>query len=197
MEERAWARVIAQSSRMRPNHNLSLRFRIMRGLIEDAKRVTIRDLATVNDGIRKRLAELGVAIVTTRQPFGGERHWFTCPRPNCRRRCTAVYLSKRGLSCRQCAGLAYRSQRMRKPRRMRERAFKLFDRINVDCSQYPRVPGPKPARMQWRTYWRIYEEAMELDARAVISMFGGKFLDRMIARAESLTLPQALDEVRD
>jgi len=44
---------------------------------------------------------------TTPRNFGGRQVWFTCP--NCRRRCSILYLSNR-LACRQCLRLAYRSQ---------------------------------------------------------------------------------------
>jgi len=51
-----------------------------------------------------------ITLEATRPNYGGRRWWFLCP--ICARRCSSIYLDSGRLcfSCRQCAGLVYRSQ---------------------------------------------------------------------------------------
>ncbi len=57
-----------------------------------------------------------VKLTSTPCFFGGQRYWFICPlvirgRP-CKRRCAVLYLVGEYFGCRECYGLAYRSQRL-------------------------------------------------------------------------------------
>ena len=142
----------------------------VKGLTESTRHIAIRHI--IGEEFKQELAELGVSIDSTPQPFGGVRRWFVCPEPGCRRRCAILYLAKEGLACRVCAKLAYRSQRMRPHARMRRRADRIFRKLNVDTSQVPHVCGPIPKGMRWPKYLRLYQLACQLETRALIRLAG-------------------------
>lgn len=111
------------------------------------------------------LAAMGVCVVTTQQRLGGHRKWFECP--TCHGRCATVFLTLNDLTCRRCAGISYPSQRLSSEDRLRTRAFSIYQRLNVDYSRWPRIFGPKPRGMHWRTYRQLLQRAIELETQAV------------------------------
>jgi hypothetical protein len=149
--------------------------------VERMERLSIREVAQAggesNPEITAALASVGISIVTTRQRLGGVRRWLQCP--ECRRRYSSLYATDAGIVCRRCAGLSYESQRLNAAARLRRRAFALYDRLNVDYSQWPRVAGPKPAKLRWREYWKLYELANELDCRSVVMGASRRLLKRI------------------
>lgn len=56
--------------------------------------------------LEQAIADLGIAIVTTRRGRSGERRWFQCPGEKCGRRCGTLYFADEGLVCSGCAGLS-------------------------------------------------------------------------------------------
>lgn len=110
-----------------------------------------------------------VTLTPTVQPFGGVRMWYRCP---CGRRCGVLYLDGEAWRCRLCVARPYASQRATVEDRLRRKAFKLYDRINVNYRTAPRTRGPKPKWMRWGTYWRLYGEAQSLDTRALLLSLG-------------------------
>lgn len=50
---------------------------------------------------------------STRQPLGGSRWWWKCPR--CGRRCRFLHEDESALVCRICAKLTYESRRFHNP----------------------------------------------------------------------------------
>lgn len=106
-----------------------------------------------------------VTLTPAVQPFGGIRMWYRC---DCGRRCGVLYLERGEWRCRLCVGHPYASQCSSVPDRLRQRAFKLYDRVNVNYRCAPRARGPKPKWMRWGTYWRLYEEAHSLDTQALL-----------------------------
>jgi hypothetical protein len=139
---------------------------------DPTRRIRIADV--LRSGIDESLLDAaGVKIAKTSQRLGGYRRWLVCP--GCRRRCAELFLPAVGaLQCRRCLGLAYLSQREIPEDRLYRRAFAIYDQINVDYSQHPRVRGPKPAGMRQREYWSLYERANDLDNRATLTM-GARF----------------------
>lgn len=90
--------------------------------------------------------------------YGGTRPWFRCPR--CGRRVAKLY-GGTAFWCRQCHGLAYRSQAETYEDRCFRRANKLRQRIGCE-------PGAvhlliKPKWMRWPTFDGIAHEVRELE----------------------------------
>ena len=77
--------------------------------------------------------------------------------------CTALFLVADGFECRRCAGLTFRSQCQSIVQRLYSRAFAIYRRINLDYSQAPRVHGPKPKGMRWKTYYSLLAWILEFD----------------------------------
>lgn len=103
-----------------------------------------------------------VPLGRTRPTYGGARWWFACP---CRcQRCAKLYLppGARRFRCRRCYRLAYQCQRETQPDRLLRRARKLWERIGCAPGELPRKTQ-KPRWMRNRTYWKLRNEADELD----------------------------------
>lgn len=164
-------------------------------MLEELRRVSIEDLERQgilrlwldprDDGTFECWFENTLLhIIPVGQPFGGIRVQFRCP---CGRQCTLLYDAPvRGWCCRACTGLRYMSQRMSVCLRVRHKAFALYDRINVDYHQHPRVRGPKPRRMRWREYWSTYWLAQELDTLALLASVGAIPKPRRISKWTNL-----------
>lgn len=96
--------------------------------------------------------------------YGGLRAYFFCPAEACERRCTRLYNAAGHWLCRQCHGLAYRSQRLHKARRLIYRRHKLLRRIGgVDNVGWVK---PRPKGMWERTYLDLQVEADTLQEEA-------------------------------
>lgn len=88
--------------------------------------------------------------------YGGTRPWFRCPR--CGRRVAKLY-GGTAFWCRQCHGLAYRSQAETYADRCYRRANKMRARLGGEPGAMSFLPKPK--WMRWPTYERLAEEIRE------------------------------------
>ena len=134
----------------------------------DATRIGVR-VGTLPNGYRTlRLAyaiqiddapqeEYGeeLAVEPVRQPLGGRRWYFRCPR--CDRRCACLYLVRRAFRfrCGRCHGLAYHGHRLDRVARHQ----RLFRQIVRHLGEDPDVDGwghlpARPPGMRRRTYAR-------------------------------------------
>ncbi len=118
-----------------------------------------------------------VSVVWTPCHYGGRTAWFLCPNTHCRRRVAKLYLPVYGRGkyylCRHCYGLAYTSQRQPYHRRLLEKAWKIKRRLGGRPGDIYPFPD-KPAKMRWRTYWRLrdeYDRADVLSLWAVGAVF--------------------------
>ena len=84
--------------------------------------------------------------------FGGERHWFTCPR--CSRRVAVLYAPGRYFACRHCGGLGYATQKEGAGDRASTKANKLRKRLGW-AAGILNGDGGKPKGMHWKTYQRL------------------------------------------
>lgn len=96
--------------------------------------------------------------------YGGTRPWFRCPR--CGRRVAKLY-GGAAFWCRQCYGLAYRSQAEGFADRCYRKANKMRARLGGE-------PGAlsillKPKWMRWPTYDRLAGEIRELENAGLLS----------------------------
>jgi hypothetical protein len=123
---------------------------------------------------------LFVAIDTVPTPLGGVRRWMRCPR--CDRRAAALYLPPDShveeMACRMCHRLAYRSQRRSPRARWERRAHAIEWRLAMDGAFMGTVPAReqlpldlvegKPKWMRWRTFYRLLDEAVDLQNAVVL-----------------------------
>ena len=92
-----------------------------------------------------------VEIATTPCRLGGERHWFLCPTPACRRRVAILY-GGAVFACRHCHRLTYPSQREDYGDRAARRADRIRRRGSVRDGQAFSTPsGLKPKGMHQQT----------------------------------------------
>ena len=114
-----------------------------------------------------------ISITWTDCHFGGRRPWCLCP---CCGRCAGLLYSVSSLfSCRQCNGLAYRSQRALPRHRAISRARKIRRRLGGSASVMDEFPE-RPKGMHMKTYNRL---------RRSYERFDGEFssgCDRVIER---------------
>lgn len=105
-------------------------------------------------------------LESTPQHFGGVRWWFVC---SCGKRCTALYRIRDGypFHCRQCNGLAYRTQNVSRSTRWLLRADKLLARAGCD-----RADGRylRPKHMRREKFRRLVGEAETYDLAAFATL---------------------------
>lgn len=102
-----------------------------------------------------RLREWPVQLETTPLNFGGTRRWLVCP--SCSHRREALYVAHDVLACRACLVLGYESQNENR----RQLLFRRANAIRARLGWAPGIVSPdgdKPARMHWKTYWRLRAE---------------------------------------
>jgi len=107
--------------------------------------------------------EYPVWLEWTRCYFGGERAWFLCPRPGCRRRVAILWGAM--FYCRQCYNLAYESQN----ETVYDRALRKHQAIRMKLGGSGSLAEDfptKPRGMHWRTYWRLVTQAEEAESRS-------------------------------
>ncbi len=101
--------------------------------------------------------------------FGGVRYYFRCPNQQtdgpCNRQVTKLYFLKDRILCRQCTGLAYRSQAQSPFSRNLRRGDKIRKRLGGSRSVWDPVP-PRPKGMWRRTYARLYIECRRSEQTA-------------------------------
>ena len=89
--------------------------------------------------------------------FGGQRHWFLCPK--CQRRCRILFGGTR-FYCRKCCGLKFQSQAENAAQRAITRAHAIRRRLG----DYDSLDDPFPAKpkgMHWKTYNRLADADQE------------------------------------
>lgn len=101
--------------------------------------------------------------------FGGSRPLFICTGVVDGRRCgrRAAKLYKKGayFLCRHCHRLTYKCQQERPWDRAARRSDKIRKRLGDEGGMYETFPE-KPPRMWWRTYFRLFDRAMDAAAEA-------------------------------
>ena len=103
-----------------------------------------------------------VRLTWTDCNYGGQRPWFICPNQYCGQRVRTLYLRGRHFLCRRCHNLAYESQRESPKDRALTRAQDIRRRLGGSANMLEPFP-PKPPRMHWRTYERLWERHEEAD----------------------------------
>ncbi|MGE5193855.1 MAG: hypothetical protein ACM3U2_15270 [Deltaproteobacteria bacterium] len=98
-----------------------------------------------------------VPIVWTACRFGGQRPWLRCPAIGCGRRVRVLY-GRQVFCCRSCHDLAYASTRERPAARALRAAQRIRTRLGGTANVTEPFPA-KPKGMQWRTYWRLRQQA--------------------------------------
>lgn len=113
-----------------------------------------------------------IPVVTTKCNYGGERHWFICPLPSCRRRSKKLYLHSQGIFiCRKCLNIAYSTQNRSKLDRIIDKKWSLIRK----CGEDSEWTQKKPKGMHQKTFDRIQNEICRLDELAtqnIAAMFG-------------------------
>jgi hypothetical protein len=101
--------------------------------------------------------------------YGGKRPWFICPGKGCGRRVVKLYLAGNYFLCRHCHDLVYSSQRERKEFRLLNKAQKIYRRLGVNnCDDL--LIACKPKGMHQSTYWKLVEEAQELELESLYAI---------------------------
>ena len=95
-----------------------------------------------------------VRLLRTHCNYGGVRRWLQCPVESCRRRVGVLYLKDDSIACRECTGLAYRSQREEFGFRRLRRAWAVRARLGLSAD-LARPLGAKAPRMHRKTYERL------------------------------------------
>ena len=113
-------------------------------------KVRLQHVALLGDGAETR-SSATVSLISTKQPIGGVREWFECPR--CRRACRVLY-GRAAFRCRLCARLIYASQAEHASGRARLGAQKLRMRLGGSPSLFDAFPD-KPRTMHWKTYRKM------------------------------------------
>lgn len=94
----------------------------------------------------------GESLATTSCNFGGVRYWFICS--DCSRRVAKLYRVGGRYACRQCHGLAYRSQHENYYDRGLLKAQRIRMKLGGSANMTLPFP-PKPKFMRWATYYRL------------------------------------------
>jgi hypothetical protein len=127
--------------------------------------------------------KLPVSIEWTSCNYGGSRAWFLCPAPNCGRRVAILYYGH-DVACRRCRHLAYDSQQRSAKRQALHAAAYIRMRLGGSGSLAEPFP-PKPKRMHWRTYRRLYARAERREATFFGTLAASVgWLDKLSTRLE-------------
>jgi hypothetical protein len=94
-------------------------------------------------GNAHRKRRCAVRLLRTHCNYGGIRRWLQCPVEGCRRRVGVLYVRGDSIACRECSGLACRSQRKEFRVRRLRRAWAVRDRLGLSADLAQRL-GAKP-----------------------------------------------------
>lgn len=125
--------------------------------------IRLHYVVTLWDG-QKRSSDYRVQLVSTPQPFGGRRWWFTCPRTGNR---VAKLYKPAGASLflsREAHGRGYRSQRRSAYDQAINQAFKLRRQLG-DRGAIDDLVWQKPKWMRHRTFDRKVARIDRVEAR--------------------------------
>jgi len=115
-----------------------------------------------------------IPVVATNCHYGGQRHWFLCPLPSCKRRSKKLYLYTEGLFlCRKCLKLAYSTQNRSDTDRIIGKKWALIRKYGGDSEWDIK----RPKGMHQKTFDRIRDKIWRLEELAMqkIGEAFGKF----------------------
>jgi hypothetical protein len=133
-----------------------------------------------------------VPLTWTPCNYGGQRAWFLCPGvvndQHCGRRVAMLYGSGRYFLCRHCYNLVYETQQEDSLNRARLKLQRLHRRLGGEGMLFESLPA-KPKGMHWRTYFRLYDRAIEVEEALSVTFTdwiarADARASRIIARAE-------------
>jgi len=109
--------------------------------------------------------ELPVKLSNSKCHLGGQRPWFLCPVPSCRKRIAILYVSE-VFVCRYCLQLAYETQYEDAELRAVRKANRLRDKLGWSNGILD-GKGGKPKGMHTRKYNKLVEQYDLLIDRAL------------------------------
>jgi hypothetical protein len=115
----------------------------------------------------RRKRRCAVRLLRTHCNYGGTRMWLQCPEEGCRRRVGVLYVTGDSIACRECSGLAYRSQREEFGVRRLRRAWAVRAQLGLSADLAHPL-GAKPPRMHRKTY----EQLQQHYGRLLVQVFG-------------------------
>jgi len=121
--------------------------------IDMERRSLVLSYSTRSRGDDWRPVRHDVAIQSTPCRYGGQRHWYTCPR--CHRRIGVLYFSGDLAGCRTCLRLTYASQCDDVCGRTWRKQSKLEARLGKGWS--------RPKGMHWRTRENIVNRILDCE----------------------------------
>jgi len=92
--------------------------------------------------------------------YGGKRAWLICPNSDCNRRVTSIYSSGTLFLCRHCCKLNYLSQHQSHLDRQMSKSHAIRKTLGGKEGFLYDFPD-KPKGMHWKTYNKLYQQAME------------------------------------
>ena len=124
-------------------------------------------IAVTNVTDRNRPHTVSIFLLRTPCHYGGSRAWLSCP--GCGRRRAKLHFCNGNVSCRDCHGLAYKSQleaSADRPRLIAQRIRRILGGSSNLALPFP----PKPAKMSWQNYERIRAKGEKFEERAVAGL---------------------------
>lgn len=103
-----------------------------------------------------------VPLAWTPCHFGGSRPWFVCPGRDCGRRVTKLYLRAGYFLCRHSHDLNHASRGEVRGHYLLRRAQKIRVRLGGHSGLARPFPE-RPKGMHRRTYFRLFEEALQFE----------------------------------
>lgn len=100
--------------------------------------------------------------------LGGRRPYFICPGVDCHRRTVRLYARETLFYCRDCAGLAYSTQRMNDAQRALVKASRIKKKLGQPYADQNAIAIPlRPAGMHLATYFELCRVLESLFLRAL------------------------------
>jgi hypothetical protein len=106
--------------------------------------------------------QYSISIATTACNYGGERHWFICPNPTCKKKAKILYLHNYVFVCRKCLNLGYYSQR----RLPHMRYILMRDKIEEKLKSKGGDIHTKPKYMHKKTFDKLRDKYWEYENKA-------------------------------
>lgn len=154
-------RYMKREGLLRPHLSFSLKWSSHDKVIASIRVFTERERITLSYSHRSgdegwKETSYPVYLEWTDCNLGGQRPWFICPAPGCRRRVAILY-GRDIFACRHCYQLAYPSQREGRD----DRAARKANHIRKKLGWKPGIlndRGDKPEGMHWRTFDRLVRQ---------------------------------------